>query len=297
MDWTYRSRNATEPVSIYGVVPEPWMGDLRMKRGDSWTTQSARSRRNFMKIGALAASSMLAAPAVAKAGEICVPFLGCIRTGRGGGGGGPRCFLKGTTIRTADGFMKVENLAAGDLLPTMFHGPCPIQWIGRYRYKKSDPASPWVEDVLPVRISRSALGDNVPDADLFITGSHSLFIDDVLVPVRNLVNGTTISYYPARELDELEYFHIKLEHHDVISAEGTPCDTLLDVDENAVNFVDYLREFGAPSRGNAPCAPWVGFGVRVELKSRLRSALSPWIDRREKLDMIRDKLEEGEFVL
>jgi hypothetical protein len=41
----------------------------------------------------------------------------------------------------------------------------------------------------------------------------------------------------------------------------------------------------------------LGFGDRVEIKSRFRSALSPWIDRRQKLDIIRDKLEEGEIAL
>jgi hypothetical protein len=35
----------------------------------------------------------------------------------------------------------------------------------------------------------------------------------------------------------------------------------------------------------------------VEVSSRFRSAISPWFDRRQKLDIIRDKLEEGEPVL
>jgi hypothetical protein len=33
---------------------------------------------------------------------------------------------------------------------------------------------------------------------------------------------TTIKLYEARELAELEFFNIKLESHDVISAEGAP---------------------------------------------------------------------------
>jgi hypothetical protein len=97
-------------------------------------------------------------------------------------------------------------------------------------------------------------------------------------------------------LNELEYFHIKLERHDVIYAEGAPCETMLNIDENAVNFAEYLRQYG-PSIEDTRCAPWVGMGRRVEVKSRLRSALSPLIDRREKLDIIRDELEEGRSVL
>ena len=97
-------------------------------------------------------------------------------------------------------------------------------------------------------------------------------------PIGGLINGTTIALYDANELNELEFFHIKLESHDVIYAEGTPCETLLAVDENAINFADYLRKYGAPTGNEAPCAPLFSYnGGRSELKSRLRSAFSPWI--------------------
>jgi hypothetical protein len=132
---------------------------------------------------------------------------------------------------------------------------------------------------------------------LLVTRAHSLLIGDGLVPVCNLINGTTITLYDARELHELEYYHIKLERHDVIYAEGVPCETLLNVAEDAVNFAEYVREYGQPAPTEAPCAPCSGFGPRVEIKSRLRSAISPWIDCRHELDVIRDKLEEGERVL
>ncbi|HTZ68603.1 MAG TPA: hypothetical protein VMB83_14300 [Roseiarcus sp.] len=33
-------------------------------------------------------------------------------------------------------------------------------------------------------------------------------------------------------------------------------------------------------------------GGRGEFKSRIRSAMSPWLDRRRRLDVIRDRLEE-----
>jgi hypothetical protein len=83
----------------------------------------------------------------------------------------------------------------------------------------------------------------------------------------------------------------------VIYAEGAPCETLLDVDENAVNFAEYVRQYGPSTMEATRCAPWVGFGARIEIKSRLRSAISPWIDRRQKLDIIRDELEERGIAL
>ena len=85
------------------------------------------------------------------------------------------CFLKGTQIETADGERRIpEDLAIGDRLPTLFGGLRPIQWIGRYPIKKSDPSKAWVRDALPVRIARSALAPDVPRADLYVTAGHAL---------------------------------------------------------------------------------------------------------------------------
>jgi hypothetical protein len=179
----------------------------------------------------------------------------------------------------------------------MFGGLRPVQWIGRYPIKKSDPLKAWVKDALPIRIARSALGPELPHADLYVTGGHSLLIDGVLVPAEMLLNGTTITRYEASEYDELEYFHIKLESHDVIYAEGTPAETLLEVNECAVNFANYFRQYGTPATAEARCAPYVhAIGGRPELKSRFRSALSPWIDLRNPADVLRDRIEEHGLV-
>ena len=77
-----------------------------------------------------------------------------------------------------------------------------------------------------------------------MTQAHGVFIDDVLVSAGYLINETTITLYEANELNELEFFHIKLESHDVIYAEGAPVETLLNVDESAVNFAEYFRVYG-----------------------------------------------------
>ena len=70
----------------------------------------------------------------------------------------------------------------------MFGGMRHIQCVGRFQFKKSDPSKAWVKGVLPVRIVRSALAPNVPQADLYVTQTHALVIDGVLVPAGNLVN-------------------------------------------------------------------------------------------------------------
>jgi hypothetical protein len=257
-------------------------------------TEIRRSRRNIVKMGAIGASAILAELAKMK-----LAAANCGRNGKDVGEGCEgNCFLKGTIIRTADGNRKIEDLAVGDLLPTVFGGLCRIQWIGRYSFKKSDPTKAWVKNVLPVQIARSALGPDVPHADLCVTKAHALLIDGVLVTAGSLINGTTITLYDARELDELELFHIKLERHNVIYAEGAPCETVMNVDDNAINFAEYLRHYGPPTTQEVPCAPLLSLnGGRSELKSRFRSAISPWIDRRQKLDIIRDELEERGIAL
>ncbi len=256
------------------------------------------SRRNLVRMGAIVASGIIAKTTVASAIIAKTTPAAAADCGtRDPTRCDPQCFLKGTTIRTADGDRKIEDLAVGDVLPTIFGGICPIQWIGRYRFKRSDPTKAWVNDVLPIRVARSALGPDVPHADLFVTKTHALLIDGVLVAAGNLINGTTITRYDARELDELEFFHIKLELHDVIYAEGAPCETLLNVDENAANFAEYLREYGVTTK-ETPCAPLLGYGWRRgEMKSCFRSAISPWIDCRQKIDIIRDKLDARGIAL
>ncbi len=248
-----------------------------------------RTRRNIAAMGLIAASAVIAGT---------VPVLAnCGRNGKPVGRG-CNCFLKGTTIRTADGGRKVEDLAIGDLLPTMFSGMRPIQWIGRYPFEKSDPSDPWVKAALPVRIARSALAPNVPHSDLYVTNGHGLFVDGVLVSAGSLINGTTITVCEVRESNELEFFHIKLEGHDVIYAEGAPCETLSKVTEKSVDFAEYFRRYGAPTSDAVPCVPVLSLcSVRSRLKSRFRSAISPWLDQRQTIDIIRDRLEERGIVL
>ncbi len=253
-----------------------------------------RTRRSVTKAAGIALAALVALSARAKSASAQDN-----QHGEGGGGdSGVPCFLRGTKILTSKGHRNVEDLRVGDFLPTVFGGMSPIEWIGCYGFKKSDSDNPWPDEAKPVRIMRSALDDNVPDAELYLTASHALFIDGVLVPVGNLINGTTITLDDADEFDRLEYFHIKLETHDVIEAQGALCESLLEIRETDAMFGDYIRKYGAAKTKETPCAPILSFnGGRNEIKSRLRSAVSVWLDRRQQLDVIRDRLEERGIAL
>jgi hypothetical protein len=250
--------------------------------GNGASSNNGNSRRNVIVAGSIGAALGAAAALLVSDNQ----------------SGSGKCFLKGTTIRTAYGNRKVEDLIVGDLLPTVFGGICPIQWIGYYPYKKGNQAKPWVKKILPVRVARSALGPDLPHADLYVSKEHALLIDGVLVTAGSLINGKTITLYDARKLNELEFFHIKLARHNVIYAEGTPCETVINFDESAVNFAEYFRRYGPPTAQEAACAPFLSCtGGRREIKSHLRSAISPWIDRRQKVDIIRDELAERGIAL
>ena len=118
----------------------------------------------------------------------------------------------------------------------------------------------------------------------------------MLIPAVDLINGSTIARVDDVHLREIEYFHIKLERHGVIYAEGAACETLLAV--TAVNtdypeFEEYRKLYGEPSSPEEPAAPILGYnGRRAMLRGHLRSAISPWIDIRTKLDIVRDDLAE-----
>ena len=51
------------------------------------------------------------------------------------------------------------------------------------------------------------------------------------------------------------------------------------------------------TRNTVPRMFIFGAEAKVELKSRFRSALSPWIDLRNQADLLRDRLEEGAIDL
>lgn len=252
-------------------------------------SSSAATRRAILSrsLGAaaagVAASAMTTRSAMADGGRAAANFVG------GGSASTGNCFLKGTRISTANGERRIEELAVGDLLSTVFGGMRAIQWIGRFSRTRSNPSKPWAKSARPVRIARSALAPNVPHSDLYVTQGHAVLVDGLLITAGNLVNGTTISLDAADAHDALEFFHIKLATHDVIFAEGAPCETLLKVDETMSNFADYLRKHGERDAQEAHCAPIVGHGGRSAMMTRARRLASPWLGP-QKVDAIRARL-------
>jgi hypothetical protein len=121
-----------------------------------------------------------------------------------------------------------------------------------------------------------------------------LLIDDVLIEVRDLVNGTSITHAVPEGMRDLEYFHIELETHEVILAEGAPVETLLLTEgrESFSNFVEYERLYGPVVKpAMVPYAPVLGYSrARAHLMALLRLGVSQVVDVRDPIQVAYDRI-------
>jgi plastocyanin len=133
------------------------------------------------------------------------------------------CFALGTRILTDRGEVAVEALVVGDLAVTAAGALRPIRWLGRRKVDLARHMRP--TRVNPVRIEAGALAPNVPTRDLVVSPEHALWLDEAFVCAGDLINGATIRQEAWREV---EYFHVELESHDILLAEGAPAESYLD---------------------------------------------------------------------
>jgi hypothetical protein len=133
------------------------------------------------------------------------------------------CFASGTRLATQRGEVAVEALLVGDLARTARGEARAIVWIGHRRVACARHKRPF--DVAPIRIRPDAFGPGQPHADLWLSPDHAVFVDGVLIPARHLVNGATILREAALDI---VYWHVELASHDVLLAEGLPCESYLD---------------------------------------------------------------------
>jgi hypothetical protein len=166
------------------------------------------------------------------------------------------CFCVNTLIETPTGARPVQDLVAGDLVVTAGGAVRPISRLGTGAVLatrgRRGPAT-------PVIVRKRALGDNVPYQDLRVTRKHSFLIDDVLFPVEFLVNHRSIEWDDRAQ--EVKLYHIELETHDVLIANGAPAESYRD-DGNRWLFQNANAGWDQPAK--APCAPVLTGGPIVD---------------------------------
>lgn len=134
------------------------------------------------------------------------------------------CFDADTGVLTPNGIRAVGELEAGDPVQTLDHGISPVCWVGR-------------QDMLghgtntPVCFAEGSIGNDQP---LRLSQQHRVLVrsplaelyfgsSEVLVPAVSLVNDATVTFAPCTLI---RYVHILLQAHEVVFAEGAPCETL-----------------------------------------------------------------------
>ena len=133
------------------------------------------------------------------------------------------CFAAGTRIATPRGVIAVERLREGDTVLTISGKPQVIQWIGCRTLDCNRHMSPM--RVKPIRIAPHAFGENRPRRALLLSPDHSVFVEDVLIPIKHLLNDTTVTQI---DVATVTYYHLELPRHDVVLAEGLPAETYLE---------------------------------------------------------------------
>ncbi|MEP5155180.1 Hint domain-containing protein, partial [Planktotalea sp.] len=144
------------------------------------------------------------------------------------------CFAKGTSIKTETDHTHIENLQIGDTVQTADGNVKPVRWIGSRKitvaHLKANPK------LYPIRISAGALGNSLPKRDLLVSRQHRILVSskvaermfgvkDVLIPAIKLtaLDGIFID----QSVQDIEYFHMLLDDHEMVLAEGAPSETLL----------------------------------------------------------------------
>jgi hypothetical protein len=187
------------------------------------------------------------------------------------------CFLIGTEIATRSGMVAVERLTAGDRVTAHFGGERSVVWTRHFSIdceRLPDPSSAW-----PVRIAPHAFGPDQPGRALFLSPDHAVFIGDVLIPVRYLINGETIVQIA---MDEATYYHVELRDHDLLLAEGLLVESYLRSGDRS-NFANIeasirlFRDSSPPANvvsarwEMAACAPLIHRGPKLEAARQLVS--------------------------
>ena len=188
------------------------------------------------------------------------------------------CYCAGTRILTERGEVAVERLSIGDRVVTASGEARPVKWIGRRSY--AGVFARGNRKILPVCLKAGSLADGSPRRDLWVSPNHALFIDGFLIPAEDLLNGRGI--VQADAVDAVHYFHVELDSHDVILAEGAWAETFVDDDSRLLfhNAHDFQRlypdDHGGPARF---CAPRICEGFELEaIRERLAGRRTPATD-------------------
>jgi hypothetical protein len=163
---------------------------------------------------------------------------------------------------------------------------------GRYGYRKIGAllkAAGWLVNdkrVERIRIRTNAFGPGLPARDLPLSPGHPVLVGAYadcagghLVPVMCLINGTTIAREPV---SSVTYWHVELDSHDVLLAEGLPAESYYDMGSrpwfSGVNGPLVDSDF-VPAGEHGRCRPVAVDGPVIEAeRARLSGVFATSLD-------------------
>lgn len=135
------------------------------------------------------------------------------------------CFASGTKIATPDGMVVIEDLKVGDRICTRRSGPQPIRWIFSRRISQGEMrAHPNLRPIV------------LPGPEpLFVSRQHRVLVTgkiadrmfgktELVVPAKDLLGYSGCRISSANH--SLDYFHILLDRHHIINANGVGAESL-----------------------------------------------------------------------
>lgn len=140
------------------------------------------------------------------------------------------CYLKGTQILTKKGYKAIEDIklgeemiVCGDIEKNKYvvadDKTSKVMWLSHF---KASPS----EETFPVCFKKGSLAPNLPINDLYVSQGHQIVYKGQLIPAKRFVNGNTI--FIDREKFDLVYYHVEVEKHSILLAEGVPAESYLE---------------------------------------------------------------------
>ncbi|MEC7760449.1 MAG: Hint domain-containing protein [Pseudomonadota bacterium] len=141
------------------------------------------------------------------------------------------CFAAGTMIDTPSGPVAAERLRPGDLVRTLDHGAQALRWTGA----RQVTLGRFANRNRPVAFAPGSLGGGWPRRTLVVSPQHRVLlrgravrrdfgVEEVLAPALGLTNLPGARVLQGRR--EVTYVHLLLARHEVLMADGAPCESL-----------------------------------------------------------------------
>ncbi len=150
------------------------------------------------------------------------------------------CFARGTMIETDRGEVAIQDLQPDDMVRTADNGFRPLRWVGSTTVKATGSKA-------PILFRKGAIGNT---RDLLVSPAHRVLLQDwqaeilfgtkeLLASAQSLVNDSTII---RQEMEEVEYFHILFDQHEIVFANGAPSESFHPGDADVGTMAQDARE-------------------------------------------------------